>query len=44
MAILCLSEDIEDLKERLGKNYRIHYEGAPVYAKDLKVNGAMTLL
>lgn len=45
MAILCLSEDIEDLKERLGKiiiGYT--YEGAPVYAKDLKVNGAMTLL
>ncbi|HHX17442.1 MAG TPA: formate--tetrahydrofolate ligase [Clostridium sp.] len=45
MAILCLSEDIEDLKKRLGKiiiGYT--YEGAPVYAKDLKVNGAMALL
>lgn len=45
MAILCLSEDIEDLKERLGKiiiGYT--YEGAPVYARDLKVNGAMALL
>lgn len=45
MAILCLSENIEDLKERLGKiiiGYT--FEGTPVYAEDLKVNGAMTLL
>ena len=45
MAILCLSEDIEDLKERLGKiiiGYT--FNGDAVYAKDLKVNGAMALL
>ena len=45
MAILCLAEDLADLKERLGRilvAYR--YDGTPVYARDLGVNGAMTVL
>lgn len=45
MAILCLAKDIKDLKERLGSilvAYR--YDGSPVYCRDLKVNGAMTVL
>lgn len=45
MAILCLSENIEDLKEKLG-NIIIGFnkEGLPVYAKDLKVEGSMAVL
>ncbi len=45
MAILCLSEDINDLKRRLG-NILIGYnnEEKPVYARDLKAEGAMTVL
>ena len=45
MVILCLSKDIDDLKRRLG-NILIAYtkEGKPLYAKDLKVEGAMTTL
>ena len=45
MAILCLASDLEDLKKRLG-NILIAYNTnkKPVYAKDLKVNGAMTVL
>ncbi|MFV0238364.1 MAG: formate--tetrahydrofolate ligase [Flavobacteriales bacterium] len=45
MAILCLSNDIEDLKERIG-NILIGFtfDKEPVYAKDLKGIGAMTLL
>lgn len=45
MAVLCLSEDIEDLKRRLG-NIVIGYneEEQPIYAKDLKAEGAMTVL
>ena len=45
MAILCLSENIEDLKRRLG-NIVIGYnnEDKPVYARDLKAEGAMTVL
>ncbi|EPR14425.1 formate--tetrahydrofolate ligase [Ruminiclostridium papyrosolvens] len=45
MAILCLALDITDLKNRLGHiiiGYT--YEGKPVTAHDLKVDGAMTLL
>lgn len=45
MAILCLSMDLMDLKERLGKIIiGYDYKGNPVTAKDLKVNGAMALL
>ena len=45
MAILCLAEDITDLKNRLG-NIIVGYTtvGQPVMAKDLKVEGAMALL
>ncbi|MCI8655081.1 MAG: formate--tetrahydrofolate ligase [Clostridia bacterium] len=45
MAILCLSENIEDLKEKLG-NIIIGYnkQGQPVYAKQLKVQGSMAVL
>lgn len=45
MAILCLSNDLQDLKERLGKiivGYNM--DGEPVTAKDLKANGAMAVL
>ncbi len=45
MAILCLSDDLEDLKKRLG-NIFIGYtlKREPIYAKDLKVEGAMAAL
>ncbi len=45
MAILCLANDIDDLKQRLG-NILIAYtvDGNPVYAKDIKANGAMAAL
>ena len=45
MAILCLSENIKDLKEKLG-NILIGYneEDEPIYAKDLNAQGAMTVL
>ncbi len=45
MAILCLSESINDLKERLG-NIFIGYthSGKPVFARDLKAHGAMAAL
>ena len=45
MAILCLSKDLEDMKRRIG-NIIIGYneEDKPVYAKDLKAEGAMTVL
>ena len=45
MAIVCLAEDIEDLKGKLG-NIVIGYnkEEKPIYAKDLKAEGAMAVL
>ena len=45
MAILCLVNDIEDLKTRLG-NIVIGYnkKDEPIFAKDLKAEGAMTVL
>jgi formate--tetrahydrofolate ligase len=45
MAILCLSKDLEDLKHRLG-NIFVGYthDRQPVYARDLKANGAMAAL
>lgn len=45
MAILCLADDLENLKERLG-NIFIGYtfDKKPVYARDLKVEGAMAAL
>ena len=45
MAILCLSEDIDDLQERLGRIIVAHtYQNKPVTAADLKCVGAMTVL
>ena len=45
MAILCLSEDIADLKKRLGDIFiGFTAYGKPVYARDLKIEGAMTAL
>ena len=45
MAILCLSLDLEDLKNRIS-NILIAYDynGKAIYAQDLKVQGAMTAL
>lgn len=45
MAILCLANDMEDLKDRLGKIIVAYsVEGAPVTAADLKAVGAMAAL
>ena len=45
MAILCLCNDINDLKERLGNIIvAYNYDGKPVTAKDLQAVGAMTAL
>jgi formate--tetrahydrofolate ligase len=45
MAILCLSNSLAELKERLGKIIvGRNYEGAPVTAADLKAHGAMTAI
>jgi formate--tetrahydrofolate ligase len=45
MAILCLSNDLEDLQTRLG-NIVVAYTRAkaPIYARDIKADGAMTVL
>ncbi len=45
MAILCLSKDLDDLQERLGRivvAYR--RDKTPVYCRDIKADGAMTVL
>ncbi len=45
MAILCLSEDLFDLKRRLGNILVAYtYDGNPVYCRDIKADGAMTVL
>ncbi|MBE6595296.1 MAG: formate--tetrahydrofolate ligase, partial [Ruminococcaceae bacterium] len=45
MAILCLAQDIPDLKKRLGDILVAYtYDGKPVFCRDLKVAGAMTAL
>ncbi len=45
MAVLCLSSDITDLKKRLGKMIVAYtYEDKPVFAHDLKAEGAMAVL
>lgn len=45
MAILCLAEDMDDLKERLSRIIVAYtYSGEPVTAKDLKAVGAMAAL
>ncbi|MCK5210346.1 MAG: formate--tetrahydrofolate ligase, partial [Cyclobacteriaceae bacterium] len=42
MAILCLSNDLKDLKEKLGNIYiGDTFDNKPVYAKDLNAHGAM---
>jgi len=42
MAALCLAEDINDLKERLGNIVvSFNMDGEPVHARDLKAQGAM---
>ncbi len=45
MAILCLSKDLADLEKRLG-DIVVAYtrEKKPVYARDIKADGAMTVL
>ena len=45
MAILCLANDIDDLKQRISRiivGYNI--QGNPIYVKDLNVEGALTAL
>ena len=45
MAVLCLAENMEDLKERLGKIVVAYtYDKKPVTAKDLKAVGSMAAL
>ena len=45
MAILCLSKDLNDLKERLSRIIVAYtYDGEPVTASDLKAVGAMAVL
>ncbi len=45
MAILCLSDNLQDLKERLGNIFiGFTYDKQPVYARDLKAQGAMAAL
>jgi formate--tetrahydrofolate ligase len=45
MAILCLSNDLTDLKRKLGNIFIGYtYDKKPVYARDLKANGAMAAL
>ena len=45
MAIVCLAEDLRDLKQKLG-NILIGFneEDKPVFARDLKAEGALTVL
>jgi formate--tetrahydrofolate ligase len=45
MAILCMSRDREDLKRKLGNIFvGFTYDKKPIYARDLKAEGAMALL
>ncbi len=45
MAVLCLAQDLVDLKERLGRIVIARsYSGEPVYARDLGAEGAMAAL
>jgi formate--tetrahydrofolate ligase len=45
MAILCLSNNLQELKEKLGNIYIAQrYDNSPAYARDLRANGAMTVL
>ena len=45
MAILCLARNLTDLQERLGAMIVAHRrDRSPVYARDIKADGAMTVL
>ncbi|EGJ27322.1 formate--tetrahydrofolate ligase [Streptococcus porcinus] len=45
MAILCLATDLKDLKERLANIVVAYsYDRKPIYVRDLKVEGALTLI
>jgi formate--tetrahydrofolate ligase len=45
MAAFCLAADLKDLKKRLGAILVAYtYSGEPVYARDLKAEGAMAVL
>lgn len=45
MAILCMSTDLENLKERLGNIFiGFTFDNQPVFAKDLKAENAMAIL
>lgn len=45
MAILCLAENLQDLKKRLGRIIvAYNFDGEPVTAEDLQATGAMTAL
>jgi formate--tetrahydrofolate ligase len=45
MAILCLADDMDDLKKRLGKIIVAYtYDGNPVTADDLEATGSMAVL
>lgn len=45
MAVLCLANSLEDLKNRLGEMLVAYtLDGAPVYVKDLKIEGALAMV
>lgn len=45
MATLCIANDLQDLKEKLGNVFvGFTYTDKPVFARDLKANGAMAVL
>jgi len=45
MATLCVAKDLNDLKERLGNIFVGYtYDGKAIFARDLKAEGAMTVL
>jgi len=45
MATLCVAKDLQDLKTRLGNIFIGYtYEGKAIFARDLKAEGAMTVL
>lgn len=45
MATLCMASDLQDLKKRLGNIFVGYtYDGKAIFARDLKAEGAMTVL
>ena len=45
MALLCLSENLADLRDRLGRILlAFTFDGKPIHARDLRVTGAMAAL